>query len=241
MFRKSFSQSLSTVGVLATASVLASLLWSTTAFATPPELFIDNPLEGQVLSGATASFGWAVGLTAPIDRVEVAVDGGAGLISGYGGERTDVGNAFPNIADAALSGFASTLNTRLIANGPHTLQVTAFDMNGESASRTVNFFVSNAPGEENPRSVEIDVTNAFVEAVGEGDLLLEEIEINGEPLTTVLRFDPNSNQFIMLSFVADEDGDGFRDDDLDEDGFADNDADLDGFPDDDLNRDGLSD
>jgi hypothetical protein len=235
MFCKFFSQSFLTV------SVIGGLLWSTTALATPPELAIDNPLEDQVLSGATASFGWAVGLTAPIDRVEVAVDGGAGLISGYGGERADVGAAFPDIVDAALSGFASTLNTRLIANGPHTLQVTAIDMNGESASRTVNFFVSNAPGEENPRSVEVDVTNAFVEAVGEADLLIEGIEINGEPFTTVLRFGPNSNQFIMLSFVADEDSDGFRDDDLDEDGFADNDSDFDGFPDDDVNHDGLSD
>ncbi len=114
-------------------------------------------------------------------------------------------------------------------------------MNGESTSQTVDFFVSNAPGQENPRDLDLDVTDAHVTIVGEGELLIEDITINDEPLTTILKFDQNTNQFSLLSFVADEDGDGFRDDDLDEDGFADNDFDLDGFPDDDVNRDGLSD
>ncbi len=230
-----FYKSLSILGLL------SSIVWSTAALADPPEVFIDNPLAGEVLTGASASFGWAVGPTAPIDRVEIAVDGGNAFIAGYGGERGDVGAAFPTIPDAALSGFALALNTRLIANGAHTLQITAFDMNGESTSRTVDFFVSNAPGQENPRDLDVDVTDAHITIVGEGELLIEDITINDEPLTTILKFDQNTNQFSLLSFVADEDGDGFRDDDLDEDGFADNDFDLDGFPDDDVNRDGLSD
>ena len=226
---------------LSTSGLLGSLLWSTMALAAPPEVFIDNPLAGEVLTGATASFGWAVGLTAPIDRVEITVDGGNALIAGYGGERGDVGAAFPNIPDASLSGFALALNTRLIPNGTHTLQVTAFDMNGESSNQTVDFSVSNAPGQENPRDLEVDVTEAHVTIVGEGELLVEDIHINDEPWTTVLKFDKNTNQFSLLSFVADADGNGFRDDDLDEDGFSDNDFDLDGFPDDDEDRNGLSD
>jgi hypothetical protein len=226
---------------LSTAGVLGGFLWATTALAAPPQLFIDNPLPGQVLSGATEAFGWAIGQTAIIDRVEIAVDGGPPLVVGYGGERADVEAAFPNVTGSAFSGYSLALNTRLIGNGPHTMQVTAFDMNRESASQTVYFLVSNAPGDENPRSVVIDLTGAMVEVVGDTELLVRGLDVNGQPLTTVLKFDPNSNQFVMLSFVADENRDGIREDDLNADGLPDDDLDEDGFSDNDIDRNGLND
>lgn len=54
-----FYKSLSILGLL------GSILWSTGALENLPEVFIDNPLAGDVLTGTTASFGRAVGLTAP--------------------------------------------------------------------------------------------------------------------------------------------------------------------------------
>ena len=114
-------------------------------------------------------------------------------------------------------------------------------MNGEAASRSVRFLVSNAPGDENPRNIEIDLSGATLDIVGKTEVLVEGIEIGGQSLTTVLKYDPPSNKLAAISFVADQDNDGVRDDDSDSDGFADNDADRDGFPDDDLDRNGLSD
>ena len=224
-----------------TTGVVCSLLWLSSALAAPPQLAIDNPTAGQHVSGLFNILGWAVGITAPIDYVEISFDGQSPTPAGYGGERTDVGHAFPDIPDAKFSGYALGTNSRLLTNGVHRMTVRAVDMNGEAASRSVRFLVSNAPGDENPRKVEIDLSGATLNVVGKTEVLLEGIEIGGQSLTTVLKYDPPSNKLAAISFVADQDEDGVRDDDTDSDGFADNDTDRDGFPDDDLNRNALSD
>ena len=224
-----------------TTGVMCSLLWFSSAAAAPPRLAIDNPTDGQHVSGLFNILGWAVGVTAPIDYVEVSFDGQSFTPAGYGGERTDVGLAFPDIPDANFSGYALGWNSRTLTNGVHRMMVRAVDMNGEAASRSVRFLVSNAPGDENPRNVEIDLSGATLDIVGKTEVLVEGIEIGGQSLTTVLKYDPPSNKLAAISFVADRDDDGVRDDDLDSDGFADNDADRDGFPDDDLDRNALSD
>lgn len=224
-----------------TIGLVGSLLWLSSAVAAPPRLDIDNPADGQHVSGLFNVLGWAVGITAPIDYVEVSFDGQSPTPAGYGGTREDVGRSFPDIPDANLSGYALGFNSRLLTNGVHRLTVRAVDMNGEAASRSVRFLVSNAPGEENPRNIAIDLSRVTLEVVGETEILVEGIEIGGKSLATVLKYDPSSNKFVAISFVADNDADGVRDDDLDSDGFADNDADRDGFPDDDLDRNGLSD
>ncbi len=218
-----------------------SLLWLSSAVAAPPRLAIDNPTAGQHVSGLVNILGWAVGVTAPIDYVEVSFDGQSPTPAGYGGARTDVGLAFPDIPDADFSGYALGWNARLLTNGVHRMTVRAVDMNGEAASRSVRFLVSNAPGDENPRKVEIDLSGATLDVVGKTEVLVEGIEIGGQSLTTVLKYDPPSNKLTAISFVADQDDDGVRDDDSDSDGFADTDNDRDGFPDDDLDRNGLSD
>ena len=215
--------------------------WLSSAVAAPPRLAVDNPTDGQHVSGLVNILGWAVGVTAPIDYVEVSFDGQSPTPAGYGGERTDVGHAFPDIPDANFSGYALGWNARLLTNGVHQMTVRAVDMNGEAASRSVRFLVSNAPGDENPRKIEIDLSGATLDIVGKTEVLVEGIEIGGQSLTTVLKYDPPSSKLTAISFVADQDNDGVRDDDRDSDGFADNDADRDGFPDDDLDRNALSD
>ena len=224
-----------------TLGIACSLFWLSSALAAPPQLAIGNPTDGQHVSGLFNILGWAVGVTAPIDYVEVSFDGQSSTPAGYGGERTDVGLAFPDIPDADFSGYALGWNSRRLTNGIHQMTVRAVDMNGEAASRSVRFLVTNAPGDENPRNIEIDMSKATLKIVGKTEVLVEGIEIGGQSLTTVLKYNPPSNKLVAISFVADQDDDGVRDDDSDSDGFADNDANRDGFPDDDLDRNGLSD
>ena len=221
--------------------VVGSLLWLSSAVAAPPRLEIDYPLDGTHVSGLFNILGWAVGITAPIDYVEVSFNGERTVPVGYGGERRDVGLAFPDIPDADLSGYALGFNARMLTNGIHQLTARAVDMNGEAASRSIRFLVSNAPGEENPRKVEFDLRSALLEPVGKTEILAQNIEVAGQLVTSVLKYDQSSSQLVAISFVADQDINGIRDDDKDSDGFADNDADRDGFPDDDLNRNALSD
>ena len=180
--------------------------------AAPPAIFIDNPSQGQVLSGIIACYGWAVGETHPIKEVQLIIDGGSSSFAvGYGGDREDVANAFPHIPDANKSGFAVALNTRLLTNGPHSLEVVATNTNEATASKQVHFSVSNAPGDENPHAMVVDVTRAETFAVSPTELMLIGISINDQLLDTVLQFDPSSNHFVMTSFAADFDGDGFPD------------------------------
>ncbi len=232
-----------------TFPISLGILWSlalfSPTFAAPPQLTIDNPtdhqIDHQVLSGVITVHGWALGSTAPIARVEASFDGGAPIELGYGGSRNDVAAAFPGTPEAASSGFAAALNTRLFTNGWHEFSITAIDQKGETASQTLMVLVSNAPGDENPSSVALDLSNATVRVVQDRAVLIENADINGQSITTPILFDISSNQFSMIAFVADADDDGVRDDDLDADGFADNDLNRDGFPDDDLNFNGLSD
>ena len=55
-----------------TMGLVCSLLWLSSAVAAPPRLEIDNPTEGQHVSGLVNVLGWAVGITASIDYVEVS-------------------------------------------------------------------------------------------------------------------------------------------------------------------------
>lgn len=181
--------------------------------ATPPAVFIDNPSPGKVLSGIVSCYGWAVGETHPVQSVKFFIDGGSkGLAVGYGGDREDVADVYPAALAANRSGFAVAINTRLLTNGPHTLEVVVKNTNGEAASQVVDFSVSNAPGDENPTSVVVDVMGAQFDAVSPTELMVTGVGINGQPLDTLLTFDPSSNHFVMTSFVDDTDGDGLPDD-----------------------------
>lgn len=74
--------------------LVGSFLWLSSALAEPPQLAIDTPSQGQHTSGLCSILGRAVGITAPIDFVEVSFDGGNPIPVGYGGARGDVGDAF---------------------------------------------------------------------------------------------------------------------------------------------------
>ena len=80
--------------------------------------------------------------------------------------------------------------------------------NGEAAATSADFLVSNAPGTKNPSSVVVNMMRSQLEVVNPTEFMLTEININGEPLDTTLKFDPRSNHFVMISSVEDYAGDG---------------------------------
>ena len=53
----------------------------------------------------------------------------------------DVGNAFPEIENSALSGYAATVNYNNLAPGDHELVVRATDSFGSTIERTIDFEV----------------------------------------------------------------------------------------------------
>lgn len=189
---------------------LLGLFASTFSHAVAPDVRIDFPVANQVVSGIVSVNGWAAG-TPVVDEIVLYVDGKYYGDVGYGGSRNDVKNAMPETPNAALSGFAVALNTRLMTNGTHTLEIRAFNTNNEVSTQTVTVSVSNAPGQENPTSVTLDMTGAKARVLGANKLVVEGASLNGVSHSLVLEFNVGTNNFVISSFVHDTNGDGTPD------------------------------
>ncbi len=112
------------------------------------------PLSGSVVIG-----GWAVDAKAAIGSVQVRVDGISLGNAAYGGTRTDVCNALPGRPGCPNVGWSFILDTTLLSDGSHTLDVTATSTAGQSSTATAAFRVANFTA-SNPMRVHIDVPNS---------------------------------------------------------------------------------
>jgi hypothetical protein len=204
---------------------LIGVLSSGISFAAAPTVSIDFPSQNQVMSGIVSVNGWAAGST-QVDTVVLYVDGKYYGDVGYGGSRNDVKNAMPGVANAGLSGFAVALNTRLMKNGSHTLEIKAFNTNNEVTTQSVTVSVSNAPGTENPTSVSLDMSVAKARVLSANKMVIEGAKVNGKSESLVLDFNAGTNNFVISSFAHDTNGDGVPD----VTGCP-NDRDCDGVPD----------
>lgn len=204
---------------------LSGLFATSLSHAAAPMVSIDFPAANQVMSGIVSVNGWAAG-NPQVDEVVLYVDGKYYGNVGYGGSRDDVKNAMPGTPNAALSGFSVAVNTRLMTNGSHTLEVKAFNVNNEVSTQSVTVSVSNAPGQENPTSVNMDLTGAKARVLSANKLVVEGAKVNGKSHSIVLDFVPGTNNFVTSSFAHDTNGDGVPD----QTGCL-NDKDCDGIPD----------
>jgi len=183
---------------------------SSFSHAAAPEVNIDFPVANQVVSGIVAMNGWAAG-TPAVDEITLYVEGKYYGDVGYGGSRNDVRDARPETPNAVLSGFAVAVNTRLMTNGTHTLEIRAFNVDNEVSTQSVTVSVSNAPGQENPTSVILDMTGAKARTLGADKLVVEGARLNGVLHSLVLEFNAGTNNFVISSFVHDTNRDGTPD------------------------------
>ncbi len=111
----------------------------------PTRINIDNPnSQSSPFSGSVVFGGWAISSIAAINTVTVAVDGVPFGNGNYGVSRADVCAAFSGTAGCPNVGWNFALDTSLLANGPHTLAVTATSSGGQSSTSTAAFSVSNS-------------------------------------------------------------------------------------------------
>ncbi|MCV6615677.1 MAG: Ig-like domain-containing protein [Cellvibrionaceae bacterium] len=111
---------------------------------------IEEPSNGQLVSGVTNIRGWAIATTG-ITRVELLIDGRLISRIPYGSARGDVANAYPQYPQADDSGYSMIINWGLLTPGSHTVTARSYDNAGniESSSATVtvqsfdNAFVRN--------------------------------------------------------------------------------------------------
>jgi hypothetical protein len=128
--------------------------WTT---ADPMMISIDRPgANNAAFSGVAAFGGWAIDVTGTISGVSIAIDGAAYGDAAYGGSRSDVCAIHP-AAGCPNVGWNMGVDTRLLADGTHTLAVTAITAAGQNTTVTKTFKTANLSG--NSMQINIDTPN----------------------------------------------------------------------------------
>ena len=129
------------------------------ASSNPIKISIDRPnAQTPALRGISTLGGWAIDSDAPIASVAISVDGVSFGSAGYGGSRRDVCSQVsspgcPNV------GWNAALDTTLLTDGVHTLQITATSSAGQHSTTTMPFQVANLAGNSIHISVDSPASN----------------------------------------------------------------------------------
>jgi uncharacterized protein YkwD len=157
---------------------------------------IAEPLEGSRKSGIGLISGWAIS-DLGIVSVEAIIDGQSLGPVPYGSQRGDVAAAFPDVPGSLYSGWGMKWAYPLHSDGEHTLTIIVTEQGGGTASQTVNFEVVgfNSDFISDPASVR--TTEAVIESLEDGRLVLIGAEIEGETVDIELAWDTASQQFLI--------------------------------------------
>lgn len=108
---------------------------------------IDKPAtNASALNGIYQVGGWAIDNSATIAAVKISVDGVQYGTAAYGGARPDVCAVYTNRPGCPNVGWDYGLNTRLLSDGTHTLEVTGTTADGQSTTVARTISISNAGG-----------------------------------------------------------------------------------------------
>ncbi len=124
-----------------TSSTFSVANWTSPS---PTRISIDVPnTSSKPFTGEAPIGGWAINTNAPISSVSISVDNVPYGVAVYGGTRADVCTAYPNRPGCPNVGWNADLDTTALANGTHTLAVTATTAAGQSTTITSSFVVAN--------------------------------------------------------------------------------------------------
>ena len=104
------------------------------------------PAWQATYSGTQTFSGWAIDNSSAISRVGIEIDGVSYGNALYGVNRPDVCAAYPNHAGCPNVGWGIHFDTAELADGPHTLTVTAFtaDTVPRQTKTTTTFYTKNS-------------------------------------------------------------------------------------------------
>jgi hypothetical protein len=140
--------------------------WTT---ANPMSITIDQPnSQSGVLSGSVSVAGWAIDNISAMSNVAVAVDGVSFGNALYGLSRPDVCIVYPGRPGCPNVGWSFSLNTMLLTDGAHALDITGTSAGGQHGTVTATFNVSNSTG--NPLLVTVDAPVANATLTGPAQL-----------------------------------------------------------------------
>ena len=147
---------------------------------------LEEPVEGQVHTGVGNLRGWAVA-SEGITKVEILIDGALAFEAPYGGERGDVGGAFPDVAGSSESGFSLAYNYSGLAAGPHTITAVAYNALGEVQESSARFEVVRfeSPFIADPNAVDLNSGSC---TVASDEISIIDARVEGSLLDLVLKW-----------------------------------------------------
>jgi len=161
------------------------------------QVTIEEPAQGERYSGISNLRGWAVspeGMGSYL--LNVYIDGEFAFRMAHYGQRTDVGNAFPDYPDSDTGGFSMAFNYKNLTPGEHEIRVRAFDNAGNYNDAVTTFtaerFVSPFIGADSQVNV---TTLDRVYFYDNQSLLLNGVTVEGNKWDFVLRWDKASQSF----------------------------------------------
>ena len=125
---------------IASLAMLASMAAPVATQAQILRVSLEEPVQGQSHSGVGNLRGWAVS-SVGIEQVSIFIDDTFAFVAPYGGQRNDVGEAFPDVPDSANSGFSLAYNYSDLSAGQHTIRAEALTTGGQTISTQATFNV----------------------------------------------------------------------------------------------------
>lgn len=172
----------------------------------PEENFVVNleePINLETHSGIGNLRGWAIAIDG-IDRVEIFIDGEYLYDAPYGGERTDVAEAYPDIEDSNRSGFSLAFGYSNLEIGEHTITARAITDTGEFKDSTATFDIQAFHKDFIGQWKIVDVSRAELSEgdAGEGNAFsLGDVWIDGKNYSLGLKWRAAEQGFEIISIT----------------------------------------
>ena len=159
-------------------------------------LSLEEPIDGQIHMGVGNLRGWAVS-SEDITRVEILVDGISQFDAPYGGNRKDVGDAFPDIPNSSKSGFSLAFNYSGLTLGQHTVTAIAHTTGGQTLESSATFQVVRFDEEFIPGDDAVDLTDSGLTATG-NEIRITDVIVDGAVHDLILKWRPAEQGFEII-------------------------------------------
>lgn len=159
-------------------------------------LSLEEPIDGRIHMGVGNLRGWAVS-SEDITRVEILVDGISQFDAPYGGNRTDVGDAFPDIPNSSKSGFSLAFNYSGLTFGQHTVTAVAHTAGGQTLESSATFEVVRFDEEFIPGDDAVDLTDSGLTAAG-NEITITDVIVDGAVHDLILKWRPAEQGFEII-------------------------------------------
>ena len=161
------------------------------------QVAIEEPVQGERYSGISNLRGWAVSPEGTGNFYhQVFIDGDFAFYMSAYGNRTDVGNAFPDYPDSDTAGFSMAFNYKDLAPGEHEIKVRAFDNASNYNEAVTTFTTERFDSTFIASDSDVDLSgldNVFL--YDDQALLLNGANVEGKRWNFLLKWDKPSQSF----------------------------------------------